>query len=535
VKACEPSPLCTGNVARPSTARGGNGVSAGAGKESRSGLRRRQPGRDTMTDTMAIPLQKCRKAAPRLRLLAAPAAAFLWCFAACVDISPPWKKVKAVDGSDGPGSVGGAPSEARDGSFGADGVRDAGAGGAINLGGGGAGGALGGAGGAIDAPWTGAAGEIDAGPGGTGSRGFDGSSIDGPVVAAGGIDGAPDIPLGGGGGTAASGGIATAGGASGSGSTVRTGGTTGSGGTSTSGGAAGTGGTSAGGGATGTGGTSTSGGATGTGGTIGSGGTKGPDAGTSPDARSGVQPDVNAVLAGLVVYYTFESADGTKLPDMSGRGNDGTLSIDLFPDGGTPSDAGYELVASKAGLGQALRLHKAGRGYVRVPTAAFANITDITIALWVNVATSQSWQRLVDVGINANIPQNTNIGTKYMNLVPEGSDSTANNMLFRISRDGFDNEQKLTAPSVATGAWTHVTLVLASGGGGKLYIDGMEKDSQSSVTLRPADLGAIDYAFIGKAPFSVNPPFDGTVDEFRVYNRALSAAEVLALFDYTGW
>ena len=467
-----------------------------------------------MTAKMASLLQKCRVVGPRLRLLAAPAAAFLWCFAGCVDITPPWEKVKVTGGSDGPRAVDGATGEALDGSVRADGAREAGAGGAIDLGGGGSGGALGGAGGALDAPWTGAAGEVDAGLGGTGGRGFDRPSIDVPVVgaggAAGGIDGGPDIPLGGGGGATGSGGTAIAGGAPSSGSTARTGGTTS------------------------TGGTSTSGGATGTGGTSGSGGASGTDGGTTPDARSSVQPDANPVLAGLVVYYTFESADGTKLPDMSGKGNDGTLSIDLLPDGGTPSDPGYEFVTSKVGLGKALSMHKAGLGYVRVPTAVFANTTDITIAMWVNVTTSQSWQRLVDVGIDAHIPQNTNTGTKYMNIVPEGSDSTANNMLFRISKDGYDNEQKLTAPSLATGAWTHVTLVLATGGGGKLYIDGVEKDSQSSVTLRPVDLSAIDYAFIGKAPFSANPPFDGTVDEFRVYNRALSAAEVLALFDYTG-
>jgi hypothetical protein len=170
-----------------------------------------------------------------------------------------------------------------------------------------------------------------------------------------------------------------------------------------------------------------------------------------------------------------------------------------------------------------------------VPTGVFANATDLTIAIWVNVTTSQSWQRLVDIGIDAHIPQNTNTGTKYMNIVPQGSDSTAGNMLFRISKDGFDNEQKLTGPSVPTGTWTHVTLVLSSSGGGKLYVDGVEKDSQSSVTLRPVDLGAIDYAFIGKTPFSGTPPFDGTVDEFRVYNRALSAAEVASLFAFPGW
>ena len=48
------------------------------------------------------------------------------------------------------------------------------------------------------------------------------------------------------------------------------------------------------------------------------------------------------------------------------------------------------------------------------------------------------------------------------------------------------------------------------------------------------DLGAIDYAFIAKSRFDADPYFDGKIDEFRVYNRALSAAEVLALYNFTG-
>lgn len=471
-------------------------------------------------------------AAPCLCLLAAQAAGFLWCSAGCVDTTPPWEKVKAAGGSGGLGAAGGATGQALDGPVGAGGAREAGVGGAIDWGGGGAGAAIGGADGAIDALWTGALGEIDTGRGGAGGLGFGGSSIDVPIVGTGGAagdsDGGPDVPVGGGGGATVEGG------APGEDGAPTTGGTAGTDGASVAGGTTGSGGTFGSGGASITGGRTGTGGAPPTGGTSGTGGANGTGGATTPDAGSDGHPDANPLLTGLLVYYTFESADGTTLPDMSGKGNHGALSIDLLPDGGSPSDPGYEFVPSKPGLGNALSVHKVGLGYVRVPTAVFANATDLTIAVWVNVTTSQSWQRLVDVGIDAHIAQNTGTGTTYLNIVPKGSDSTADNMLFRISRNGYNNEQKLTTPSLSTSTWTHVTLVLASGAGGKLYVNGVEKDSQSSVTLRPVDLGAIDYAFIAKSPFSADPHFDGIVDEFRVYNRALSAAEVLALFNFTG-
>jgi len=248
-----------------------------------------------------------------------------------------------------------------------------------------------------------------------------------------------------------------------------------------------------------------------------------------------VQPDASTLLNGLVVYYTCESATGTNtLPDMSGKSNDGTLSIGLPPDGGTaPSGLGYEFVASKAGLGNALTFHKAGLGYVRVPTAVFTNATDLTIALWVNITTSQNWPRILDVGVSPNPYQvgNTSTGTKYLNLVPKNQ---ASNMLFSITTNGYSNEQQLSATNLSTGVWTHLAVVLASGAGGTLYVNGAAGTPNTALTLRPADLGAIDYAFIAKSRFDADPALDGTVDEFRVYNRALSAAEITALYQFTG-
>jgi hypothetical protein len=312
-------------------------------------------------------------------------------------------------------------------------------------------------------------------------------------------DGGPDVPQGGSGGTS-------------SGS---------SGGASSSGGATGgTGGTSG-----GSGGTSKPGGST-AGSSSGSGG----GGATSSDGGS----DANPLLEGLVLYYRFESANGTVLPDDSGNRHDGTLSSGPAADGGVaPSGTPYEFVTGK--VGKALALHKAGLGYVRLPPAVFANASELTIAAWVNVTTDQSWQRILDLGVTPNPYQYTNsaTGTKYLNIVPKGNGSSSSNMLFSISTNGYNNEQSLSAPSLSANTWTHITVVLASGGGARLYVNGAEAAYSASVTLRPSNLGAIDYAFIGKSRFDADPAFDGLIDSFRVYNRALSATEVQALYNYT--
>ncbi len=236
-----------------------------------------------------------------------------------------------------------------------------------------------------------------------------------------------------------------------------------------------------------------------------------------PDLPADVSPDTSTLSSGLLAYYKCESATGTTLPDSSGKNNNGTLAA-----------AGYTFATGK--VGNALTLAKASSASVTLPPAMFANVTDITIATWVNVTSSQNWARIFDVGINAKLANNTSTGTLYMNLVPKNSGT---NLAFSISKDGISNEQVLNSAALPTGTWKHVALVLASGVA-SLYVDGVLATSSSTLTLRPKDLGTIDYAYLGKSQFTADPYFDGQIDEFRVYGRALSATEIQALYQFAG-
>ena len=50
------------------------------------------------------------------------------------------------------------------------------------------------------------------------------------------------------------------------------------------------------------------------------------------------------------------------------------------------------------------------------------------------------------------------------------------------------------------------------------------------MTLRPSNLGNTVNNRIGRSAFTQDPYFHGLVDDFRVYNRALTAAEITALY-----
>jgi hypothetical protein len=59
----------------------------------------------------------------------------------------------------------------------------------------------------------------------------------------------------------------------------------------------------------------------------------------------------------------------------------------------------------------------------------------------------------------------------------------------------------------------------------KIYIDGVAQDSSSNITLTTAS----SYLGIGNCPFA-NTPFQGLIDDVSVWDRALSLAEIQALY-----
>jgi hypothetical protein len=50
------------------------------------------------------------------------------------------------------------------------------------------------------------------------------------------------------------------------------------------------------------------------------------------------------------------------------------------------------------------------------------------------------------------------------------------------------------------------------------------------MTLSPASLGSTTRNWLGRSQYSADAYLDGQLDDFRIFNRALSAAEILALF-----
>jgi hypothetical protein len=212
--------------------------------------------------------------------------------------------------------------------------------------------------------------------------------------------------------------------------------------------------------------------------------------------------DEGSTGTSLRTWYKFDETSGTTAADSAGTNNATLVNGPTF-------------VAGR--VGNAVNLDGTN-DQVSMPAGIVNGLNDFTIAAWVKLDTTSAWRRLFDFGTGT---------TVNMFLTPQSGSSTVR---FAITTGGGGAEQQINSTSaLPTGVWKHVAVTL-SGNVGTLYVDGVQVGQNTNMTLRPSSLGNTTNNWIGRSQYAADPFLDGQVDEFRIYNRALSAAEVLGLF-----
>lgn len=193
--------------------------------------------------------------------------------------------------------------------------------------------------------------------------------------------------------------------------------------------------------------------------------------------------------------------------------------------GGTVSGGDEPVIGRVAGkFGNALRLNGPSKAqYCTLPQEAINQLTDFTIATWINLGSTASWTRLFDFG------QSTGIN---MFLTPRAG-VTGNVPRFAITVEGSGGEQRIDgSAALPVGSWVHVAVTL-SGSTGTLYVNGQPAGANTAMTLNPSNLGNPGNRWIGRSQYG-DPFLDATIDEFHIFDRALGPAELGSLMDSTG-
>ena len=237
---------------------------------------------------------------------------------------------------------------------------------------------------------------------------------------------------------------------------------------------------------------------------------------------------------GLVGHWTFDGQNvdwGTKFSvlDRSGQGNHAstTLATTTAPTEGV--------------LGQAFDFPDETHKYVNVPTSASLELTTkITVSAWIKPTADDIGTRF-DIFNKMSSNQAEGVGSAgrggyYLGNDTNGGSGSPNRWCFTLSNNGGTSNVCSTL-TLEAGEWYHFvgTYDADAGTPRRLYTNGVQTASNGSV-FTPQVISNIS-AYIGGGGFNNGAGwtgdnyFGGVIDEIRVYNRALSANEVRALYE----
>jgi fibronectin type 3 domain-containing protein len=201
-------------------------------------------------------------------------------------------------------------------------------------------------------------------------------------------------------------------------------------------------------------------------------------------------------LPGMVAAYGFDEGSGTTTADQSGNNNTGTLSNATWSTSGK--------------FGKALSFNGTN-AWVTVNSASSLDLTTgMTAEAWVNPTTLGAAYRTLVFKEGAG----GEVWTLYGNQ--SGSPQAP---LGEVHVGGYHDA--VGTGTLPTGAWTHVAMTF-DGSNVRLYING----TLVSTTAAAGSLTVANGALRIGGNNIWGEYFSGLIDEVRVYNRALSAAEI---------
>jgi hypothetical protein len=183
--------------------------------------------------------------------------------------------------------------------------------------------------------------------------------------------------------------------------------------------------------------------------------------------------------------------------------------------------------------------------FVDLPRDLVTNLTSFTFETWVTWNGGNIWQRIFDFGnstLGPGVPQyeiSSIIMTPSVNLSPGNPAGIgtfvhpAGNILYFYSENFTPNP--LPPGFLHHLVWTYDQMNTTS----TLYLDGNLVSVNPNQTRTPADVGPTDNCWLGHSQYFLDPDFNGSISEFRIYEGALSAATVSANYtngpDMSGW
>jgi len=235
----------------------------------------------------------------------------------------------------------------------------------------------------------------------------------------------------------------------------------------------------------------------------------------------------NETTIGPLTHYTFEEDTGTVVYDMGTEGSHLTVSGAVFKN---KNDGDLE---SEVGVGNTSLYFDGTNDYCQSNSVGVISDHPRTVSLWVKRGDSSipsSNSHIVSYGVTGGQIRQT------YNLILNRS----NTMVISLDDKYTANSSTIIKDTL----WHHVAAVTlpntyySSGGSGldkniRLFIDGVDTTNTttySAVTCNTTILNTSNTITLGKHSSASSNYFKGYIDDFRVYNMALTPNEIKGLY-----
>jgi hypothetical protein len=240
-----------------------------------------------------------------------------------------------------------------------------------------------------------------------------------------------------------------------------------------------------------------------------------------------------APKTGPIHRWSFAEATGTKVTDSTGflhgvvKGANSTWTgSSITLPGGSGATEAYVDLPNRLLSSHAPELGGPG---------------EVTLEMWVTVTGNRNWSRIFDFGsTNGNEisgPGGGGDGWDYLFLSAQEGGNTGRNVLSLRHRDPLGNgplgaggpgdvNPNIAYDTATFGNQRHLTVVWKDRQVISIYEDGLPTRE-----LRPGDIKMVQLndvnCWLGRSTWLADQNLQGDIDEFRIYDRALSPGEVL--------
>ena len=225
------------------------------------------------------------------------------------------------------------------------------------------------------------------------------------------------------------------------------------------------------------------------------------------------------LIPGLAIALCASSASGaiTHRYSFTSDATDSVGSADGTLVNGATVAGGQLVLAGGQGPGAQHAALDAG-------TIGINTYTDVTIEAWYTVNIEANWARVFDFGFT------NGTGGNYIFLTHQNSNNGQMRAALSDTNPGFNNENQVDGGAQPDNTPIHVAVVYNDAADlMTLYVNGAAVGTNAATTIQLSALSN-DNAFLGRALYN-DPGLTGSIDEFRIYDNALSANDIQASFN----